>query len=210
MSLGLLTSGGATYSDEIKTGVEEGTTVSDLVASVALDDEQPEGDGEDEEEEEAVEVDDNDTSDDGNNSVRSYVRDDGNVASDPSDGHDRGDSATEEVEKREEETAEPRAQPFEVTAYTAMCDSGCTGVTAAGIDVNETIYYEGKRIVATDPSVIPTGSDVIITLSNGEQIEATAQDTGGNIVGNRIDLLVGSEEEAEQFGRKTLEVEIIH
>src|SRR5690606_1324618 len=44
---------------------------------------------------------------------------------------------------------------FEATFYTAFCPTGCTGITATGIDVRNTIYYEGKRIIAVDPKVIP-------------------------------------------------------
>lgn len=114
------------------------------------------------------------------------------------DRHDRG--------HQEEETL---TQTFEVTSYTAYCDTGCTGVTATDIDVGNTIYHNGKRIVAVDPSVIPLGSTVMLHLEDGETIEAVAEDTGGDIQGNRIDLLVSSEEEALSFGKQSLEAEII-
>ena len=97
----------------------------------------------------------------------------------------------------------------EATAYTAFCDTGCIGVTATGIDVSNTIYHDGSRIIATDPNVIPLGSDVILTLQDGSKIEATANDTGGAIKGNRIDLLVATVDDAMQFGRQEVSIEIV-
>lgn len=98
---------------------------------------------------------------------------------------------------------------YEATFYTAFCPTGCTGVTATGVDVSNTIYHKGKRVIAVDPSVIPLGSHVKVTLSNGESFEATAQDTGGAIKGKRIDILVASRDEAYRYGRQTVTVEII-
>lgn len=98
---------------------------------------------------------------------------------------------------------------FEATFYTAFCPSGCTGVTATGVYVSNTIYHEGKRIIAVDPNVIPLGSHVRVTLKDGTSFEATAQDTGGGIKGNRIDILVASRDEAYRLGRQSAKVEII-
>lgn len=96
----------------------------------------------------------------------------------------------------------PVWQTFEATAYIALCDTGCTGVTKTGIDVRQDITYEGRRVIAVDPSVIPLGSAVEIQLPDGQLLEATAQDTGGDIKNSRIDILVGSLEEAKLFGRQ--------
>ena len=98
---------------------------------------------------------------------------------------------------------------FEATFYTAFCPTGCTGITATGIDVRNTIYHEGKRVIAVDPNVIPLGSNVKVTLANGDSFEATAQDVGGAIKGNRIDILVASRDEAYRLGRMTAKVEVI-
>src|SRR5690554_6602432 len=57
---------------------------------------------------------------------------------------------------------------FEATFYTAFCPTGCTGITATGIDVRNTIYNEGKRIIAVDPNAIPIGSTVKVMLANGD------------------------------------------
>ncbi|GAC1653071.1 MAG: 3D domain-containing protein [Vulcanimicrobiaceae bacterium] len=78
------------------------------------------------------------------------------------------------------------------TAYTAGC-YGCTGITASG-------YRAGHGIVAVDPRVIPLGTRLYIP---GYGV-AIAGDTGGAIVGNRIDLGFNSLRDAFQFGRRTV------
>lgn len=100
---------------------------------------------------------------------------------------------------------------FEATAYTALCDTGCTGVTATGYDVRNTSYSpNGYRVIAVDPSVIPLGALVMVKLSDGSTFKARAMDVGGAIKGNRIDLLVGSKSEAFSFGRQSVELRIIN
>lgn len=61
-------------------------------------------------------------------------------------------------------------------------------------------------IIAVDPSVIPYGSRVYIPKFKKTFI---AEDTGGAIVGNRIDIYVSSEKEARQLGVQYLDVYII-
>ena len=87
---------------------------------------------------------------------------------------------------------------FEATAYTLEDGSG-TGKTATG-----TIPEVG-RTIAVDPKVIPYGSKVIV---NGHTY--IAEDTGGAIKGNRLDIYMGSGNDAymkaKQFGRQNVEV----
>lgn len=104
---------------------------------------------------------------------------------------------------------EGAGKTFEATFYTAFCPTGCTGITATGVDVSNTIYYKGKRIIAVDPNIIPLGSHVRVTLADGTSFEATAQDTGGDIRGNRVDILVASRDEAYRLGRQSVKIEII-
>lgn len=91
------------------------------------------------------------------------------------------------------------------TAYTAFCSTGCTGKTRTGYDVSNTSYYNGKRIIAVDPEVIPLYSLVQVTYE-GNSFQAYAIDTGGDIKNNRIDILMDSEQEANAFGRKNVRV----
>lgn len=111
---------------------------------------------------------------------------------------------TEAVEILEEEPW----LTVEATAYTAFCDSGCIGVTRTGYDVSNTIYYEGMRVIAIDPNVIPLHS-ILEVKTDTETYTAIALDTGGAIKGNRIDILMDTKNEAYQFGRQNAEVRIL-
>lgn len=93
---------------------------------------------------------------------------------------------------------------MEVTFYTAFCNTGCTGVTATGYDVSDTITTpNGRGIVAVDPRVIPIGS--ILEIDGREY---RAWDTGGHIKGNRLDILVSSVKEARAKGRVNKEITV--
>lgn len=91
------------------------------------------------------------------------------------------------------------------TAYVSNC-KGCIGITKSGYDVRNTIEYDGMGIIATDESVIPLYSIVKI---EGFDKKFIALDTGGLIKGNKIDILVDSKSTAINFGRKSLNVEIL-
>lgn len=80
---------------------------------------------------------------------------------------------------------------FKITAY-CPCKS-CSGEWGRQTSTGA-IATEG-RTVAVDPSVIPYGSTVII---NGA--EYVAEDCGGLIKGNKIDIYFESHKEAKQFG----------
>jgi len=62
---------------------------------------------------------------------------------------------------------------------------------------------QAGRTIAVDPRVIPLGSKVRM---NGR--EYVAEDTGGAIKGKRIDLFMGSHNEAMRFGKKFIDVYI--
>lgn len=109
----------------------------------------------------------------------------------------------------EKESKVNRKITVEATYYTADC-KGCTGITKSGVDVRDTVYYEGRRIIAVDPEVIPLGTEVIVRTDNGEEFEATTQDIGSAIKGRRIDILVETKAEANRLGRVEAEVEIIN
>lgn len=112
------------------------------------------------------------------------------------------------VVSRNSEVSTP-TRVFEASAYVAFCDTGCTGVTATGMDVSNTIYYNGMRVIAVDPSVIPLHSIVRVTYADGTSFVAVAGDTGGAIDGFRIDILVGSLSEALKFGRQNVTVKLL-
>lgn len=85
---------------------------------------------------------------------------------------------------------------FKITAYGADC-KGCTGRTYTGT------IPAINRTIAVDPDVIPLGSVVLI---DGQ--EYIAEDTGGAIKGNIIDMFVGTEAESEVIGVRYAEVKV--
>jgi 3D (Asp-Asp-Asp) domain-containing protein len=89
------------------------------------------------------------------------------------------------------------AMSMVATAYTAGC-YGCSGITASGRPA-------GHGIVAVDPRVIRLGTRMYIPGYG----HAVAGDTGGDIVGNRIDLGFNSYAQAIQFGRRSITVYLI-
>lgn len=89
---------------------------------------------------------------------------------------------------------------FRLTYYCA-CELCCdveTGITATGTPVVE------GRTIAVDPSVIPYGTQVII---NGHVF--TAEDCGGAIDGNRIDIYVNDHQTALELGVGQAEVYLV-
>lgn len=90
------------------------------------------------------------------------------------------------------------------TAYTSDCE-GCTGITKTGIDVRNST----PNIIAVDPDVIPLGSVCEIWVEGEYFGVFRAEDIGGAIKGNRIDILMETEEKAKKFGVRSAEVVII-
>ena len=90
---------------------------------------------------------------------------------------------------------------YRITAYCA-CEVCCPG-TSDGITATGTKATEG-RTIAVDPDVIPLGSIVEI---NG--VEYVAEDVGGAIKGDRIDLYFNSHEDALEWGVQYLDIFLI-
>ncbi|GAC1496531.1 MAG: hypothetical protein NVS1B2_17080 [Vulcanimicrobiaceae bacterium] len=83
------------------------------------------------------------------------------------------------------------------TAYTAGC-AGCSGITASGVRA-------GFGVIAVDPRVIPLGTKLFIPGYG----RAVAGDTGGAILGNRVDLGMSTNQAALQFGRRSVTVYVL-
>ncbi|MFD1064602.1 3D domain-containing protein [Oceanobacillus locisalsi] len=113
------------------------------------------------------------------------------------------DTSDSESEEQSSNNGSPEGETLsvEATAYTADCN-GCSGVTATGKDLNAD---PNANVIAVDPNVIPLGSEVYVEGYG----HATAADTGGAINGNKIDLHVPSQGEAEEFGRQQVDVTIV-
>lgn len=60
--------------------------------------------------------------------------------------------------------------------------------------------------IAVDPSVIPYGTKVYIPKFD---MVFTAEDCGGAIKGNKIDIFMNSESECTTFGRQNIEIQIL-
>ncbi|ABW20190.1 3D domain-containing protein [Alkaliphilus oremlandii] len=98
------------------------------------------------------------------------------------------------------------------TAYTA--DYASTGkkpgdkyygVTASGTRVR-------PGVVAVDPKVIPLGTKLYIQSTTNGRADygyAVAEDTGGAIKGNKIDLYFETSKEVKSFGRRTVNVYVL-
>ena len=82
------------------------------------------------------------------------------------------------------------------TAYTHT-DQGCDAFTATG-----TVVHWGT--VAVDPRYIPYGTRMFIMASDGSYVYgiATAEDCGGDIKGDRMDLYMPTYEQCREFGRR--------
>lgn len=89
----------------------------------------------------------------------------------------------------------------EATAYTASCE-GCSGITKTGVNLKTN---PDAKVIAVDPSVIPLGSKVHVEGYG----YATAEDIGGAIKGNRIDVFVPTQNGALEWGRKQVKVTIL-
>ena len=90
---------------------------------------------------------------------------------------------------------------FKLTAY-CPC-SKCCGKWAGGI-TSTGVMAKANHTIAVDPSVIPYGSKVKI---NGKIY--VAEDCGGAIKGNRIDIYFDTHSEALDFGVQYAEVYLV-
>lgn len=120
------------------------------------------------------------------------------------------ENENEKLKKELEKYDSLRKLNMVATAYTSECD-GCTGITATGYDVRNTVYKDGYRVVATDESVIPIDSLLYIESINDsfEPFVAISSDVGGAIKGNRIDILVENESKAYDFGVRDIKVTVL-
>lgn len=86
---------------------------------------------------------------------------------------------------------------FTLTAYCpGRC---CCGKWASGYTATGTLATEG-RTIAVDPDVIPYGSRVLLIWPDGTQHSYIAEDCGGGVNGNHIDVFFDSHQAARYFG----------
>lgn len=137
------------------------------------------------------------------------IPDDGSLPGDDMPAVERCYMTPEQVEAAENELIEAallaratRLDDVTVTHY-GVCVECCgktDGITASGVRATPGVT------VAVDPDVIPLGADVLVDYGDGEIHYYKADDVGGAIQGNRIDLCVKTHEEALQLGQRTATV----
>lgn len=120
------------------------------------------------------------------------------------DSQARAAQLAEAARQREEQIETSRgteryssALTMEASAYLPS-DGGGSGITASGMMAQ-------RGVVAVDPDVIPLGTRLFIPGYG----EAIAADTGGAIVGNKIDLCMEDYGEAMEFGRRDITVYVL-
>ena len=84
---------------------------------------------------------------------------------------------------------------FEATAYALK------GVTRNGV-------YVRRGVIAADPRILPLGSIVQLTSDQYSGVYRV-HDTGGLIKGEIIDLWVPTSQEARQFGRRKVKIQVL-
>ena len=92
------------------------------------------------------------------------------------------------------------SQTFKASAYTHM-DEGCDMTTATGT----TVHW---GTVAVDPTVIPYGTRMFIMNQDGSFVYgiSTAEDCGGAIKGDRVDLYMPTLSQAFDYGRQDVTI----
>ena len=101
----------------------------------------------------------------------------------------------EVLQEHQDPEPEPELETIilEATAYTWTGYRTATGT------------WPSRGTVAVDPEVIPLGTKLYVEGYG----PAVAADTGGDIKGQRVDLYMDSYEEAIQFGRREVQVEVV-
>ncbi|MFD2171564.1 3D domain-containing protein [Tumebacillus lipolyticus] len=120
--------------------------------------------------------------------------------------------------------AKPKPQPVAPTvagmAYSKAINMTATAYGPANVMSEWGGYtYSGTKVrpgvIAVDPKVIPLGTKVYVTGYNTPLLPAggfvaTAEDTGGAIKGNRIDIYIeGTQAQLNQFGMQNVKLYVL-
>jgi len=91
------------------------------------------------------------------------------------------------------------------TEYVAIYNIECTAYSEPG-NYTATGKLAMVGYVAVDPTVIPYGTKMFICSADGSYVYgyAQAEDCGGAVKGNIVDLYMDTEEECIQFGRRPM------
>lgn len=96
-------------------------------------------------------------------------------------------------------TKEPEMLKMKAVAY---CYTGNRTYTGT--------WPQEGRTIAVDPEVIPLGSKVYVSCESWPEIngEYVAEDTGGKIKGNIIDIYMDNYSDCIKFGKRTVIIKI--
>jgi len=101
-------------------------------------------------------------------------------------------------------------------SYTKVLDMVATAYAPGPHDNGKwgNLTYMGTQVrpgvIAVDPRVIPLGTRVYIEFADGRGMYAVAEDTGGAIKGNRIDIAMWTVAEAYEFGIQKVKVYVLN
>lgn len=143
----------------------------------------------------------------------------------PSSGSDKDkrkqEQAAPDSQKKPKDSAEPKPdqdknKPGSVpTHYEKVLDISATAYAPGPLDNDQwgDKTYLGTTIrpgvIAVDPKVIPLGSRLYLQYPDGHGEYAVAEDTGGAIKGNRIDIAMMDRGKATEFGIKDVKVYVV-
>lgn len=123
------------------------------------------------------------------------------------------------VDKKESVAAKPDTEKKESgnipDNYEKVLDITATAYSPGPLDNDQwgDKTYMGTTIrpgvVAVDPKVIPLGSRLYVQYPDGHGEYAVAEDTGGAIKGNRIDIAMMDRGNAKEFGIKPVKVYVV-
>ena len=94
-------------------------------------------------------------------------------------------------------TAPRPAYAFQATAFSTE------GTTRSGTETQ-------VGIVAADNTVLPLGTRIRVTLAGIYSGIYTVRDTGAKVLGRHIDIFIPNHAAAKQFGKKMVQVRVLH
>jgi 3D (Asp-Asp-Asp) domain-containing protein len=90
-----------------------------------------------------------------------------------------------------------RARTFEATAYAQR------SATASGVKSQ-------RGVVAANPHILPLGTEIQVRNAGRYSGTYMVADTGPKVQGRRIDIFIPNPQHAKRFGKKAVEVKVLH
>ena len=116
-------------------------------------------------------------------------------------------NASATSEKNEVKKEETKKQEVAASTNKNGCLMTVNASAYSGHNITATGTTPKWGTIAVDPSVIPYGTRVYIPKFD---MVFTAEDCGGAIKGNKIDIFMNSESDCVNFGRQNIEIQILN